>query len=74
MTKKAKVGVAPAAMDVITGFEIGTVGLMVGGRLQFVFFPSPEGDIVQVDFSFAPGTLLERSEGMIAELAGQREA
>ncbi len=47
---------------------IGTVGLIAGGRLQFVFFPSPEGDVVQVDFSFAPGTPRARSEAMIAEL------
>lgn len=47
---------------------IGSVGMIAGGRLQFVFFPSPEGDIVQVDYSFAPGTPLARSEAMIAEL------
>lgn len=45
-----------------------SIGLIVGGRLQFVFFPSPEGDIMQADFSFAPGTPKARSEAMIAEL------
>jgi multidrug efflux pump subunit AcrB len=45
-----------------------SVGLVMGGRLQFVFFPSPEGDIMQADFSFAPGTPAARSQEMIDEL------
>ncbi len=45
-----------------------TIGLVFGGRLQFVFFPSPEGDIIQADFSFASGTPKARSEAMIVEL------
>ncbi|HEX9647901.1 MAG TPA: efflux RND transporter permease subunit [Alphaproteobacteria bacterium] len=45
-----------------------SVGLVIGGRIQFVFFPSPESDVVYANFSFAPGTPRAQSEAMIAEL------
>lgn len=54
---------AVAAASLIVSF-----GLIAGGRIQFVFFPSPEGDTVLADFSFAPGTPRARSEAMGAEL------
>jgi len=44
------------------------VGLIVGGRVQFVFFPSPEGDVVYANFGFAPGTPRARAEAMVGEL------
>tara|TARA_Y100001970_G_scaffold67375_1_gene85890 strand:- start:2123 stop:5176 length:3054 start_codon:yes stop_codon:yes gene_type:complete len=44
------------------------MGLMSGGRISFVFFPSPEPDIVYVNFNFSPGTPRENSIFMIAEL------
>ena len=45
-----------------------SAGLVAGGRVQFVFFPSPEGDTVLADFAFAPGTPRSRSAEMAAEL------
>ncbi|MDP6951427.1 MAG: efflux RND transporter permease subunit, partial [Alphaproteobacteria bacterium] len=44
------------------------VGLVVGGRVQFVFFPSPEGDVVYANFGFVPGTPREHAEAMVGEL------
>ena len=46
------------------------MGLMSGGRVSFVFFPSPEPDIVYVNFNFSPGTPRENSIFMISELEG----
>ena len=45
-----------------------SAGLVAGGRVQFVFFPSPEGDTAIADFAFAPGTPRSRSAEMAAEL------
>ena len=43
-------------------------GLMSGGRVSFVFFPSPEPDIIYVNFNFSPGTPQEDTKIMIQEL------
>ncbi len=54
-----------------------SIGLIAGGRVPFVFFPSPEGDTVLASFSFAPGTPRARSAAMAAELdraLGEAEA
>ena len=45
-----------------------SAGLVAGGRVQFVFFPSPEGDTVIADFAFAPGTPRDRTADMAGEL------
>ncbi len=55
--------IAVAVASLIVG-----AGLIAGGRLQFVFFPSPESDAVFADFAFAPGTPRSRSEAMVVEL------
>jgi multidrug efflux pump subunit AcrB len=44
------------------------VGLILGGRIAFVFFPSPETDTVIANVSFAPGTPRERTADMLNEL------
>ena len=44
------------------------LGLMSGGRVSFVFFPSPEPDIIYVNFNFSPGTPRENTASMISEL------
>ncbi len=52
-------------------------GMIIGGRLPFVFFPSPESDVVFANFTFAPGTPRERTAAMIAEMEralGETEA
>ena len=44
------------------------LGLVLGGRVPFVFFPSPESDVVLANFSFAPGTPRARVKAMIEEM------
>ena len=55
-------------LSCVFGSLIVVIGLIVGGRVQFVFFPSPESDIIYTNFSFSPGTPREKSENMIVEL------
>ncbi len=45
-----------------------TVGLVAGGRVQFVFFPSPESDIIYANFTFPPGTTRDHTRNMVEEL------
>ena len=56
-------------LSCVLGSLIVVAGLMLGGRVQFVFFPSPESDIIYCNFSFAPGTTREKSEEMVFELS-----
>ena len=44
------------------------IGAIAGGRLQFVFFPSPESDTVLAGFAFVHGAPRSRSEAMVSEL------
>lgn len=43
-------------------------GLLAGGRLSFVFFPSPESDTVFANVSFAEGTKRETTLAMANEM------
>jgi multidrug efflux pump subunit AcrB len=43
-------------------------GLMAGGRIGFVFFPSPEADTVYANVAFVEGTKRETSRDMLAEM------
>ena len=43
-------------------------GLMAGGRIGFVFFPSPESDTVYANVAFVEGTKRETSLAMLQEL------
>ena len=45
-----------------------SVGLVAGGRLEFVFFPSPEAETINANVLFAPGTPRERTREMVLEL------
>ena len=45
-----------------------SVGLVAGGRLDFVFFPSPEAETINATVLFAPGTPRERTREMVLEL------
>ena len=56
-------------LSCVLGSLIVVIGLMLGGRVQFVFFPTPESDIIYCNFSFAPGTPREKSEEMVLELS-----
>ncbi len=44
------------------------IGLIAGGRLNFVFFPTPESPVVYVNAGFVAGTPRERSEAFLREL------
>jgi multidrug efflux pump subunit AcrB len=44
------------------------VGLLAGGRLQFVFFPSPEGQVVYVNAQFVAGTPKDETARFLAHL------
>ncbi len=45
-----------------------SVGLVAGGRLDFVFFPSPEAETINANVLFAPGTPRARTHEMVLEL------
>jgi multidrug efflux pump subunit AcrB len=44
------------------------VGLLAGGRIAFVFFPTPEAQIVFANATFVAGTPRERTAAFLAEL------
>jgi multidrug efflux pump subunit AcrB len=44
------------------------VGLLAGGRVQFVFFPSPEAQIVFANATFVAGTPREQSAAFLDEM------
>ncbi len=43
-------------------------GLLAGGRIGFVFFPSPESDTVYANVAFVEGTKRETSRAMLEEM------
>ena len=43
-------------------------GLIAGGRTGFVFFVSPEAEMINANILFAAGTPRERTQAMVAEL------
>lgn len=45
-----------------------TVGLLAGGRVPFVFFPTPESQILFANATFVAGTPREQSERFLQEL------
>ena len=45
-----------------------SVGLLVGGRIAFVFFPTPEAQIVFANATFVAGTPRERTDAFLGEL------
>jgi multidrug efflux pump subunit AcrB len=44
------------------------IGLLAGGRLQFVFFPTPESQILYANASFVAGTPRERTDTFLREM------
>ena len=55
------VGVAAALLIVF-------LGLIAGGRISFVFFPSPESDTLFANVAFVEGTRRETTTAMVSEL------
>ena len=45
-----------------------STGLLAGGRVGFVFFPSPESDTVFANLTMAPGTSRERTVEVLGEV------
>ncbi len=58
-------GVTVSLVAVLT---LVAVGLLVGGRVQFVFFPTPESQIVFANATFVAGTPRERSQAFLDEM------
>jgi len=55
-------------LSIVFASMIFVAGIMFGGRVAFVFFPSPEPDIIYANFSFSPGTNRDKTEEMIFNL------
>ncbi|MFW6379986.1 MAG: efflux RND transporter permease subunit, partial [Halorhodospira sp.] len=47
---------------------VAATGLIAGGRIDFTFFPEPEGTVLHANIGFAPGTPPERVERFVAEV------
>ena len=56
-------------LSCVLGSLILVIGLVLGGRVQFVFFPSPESDIIYTNFTFTPGTSRNKANRMVSELS-----
>lgn len=50
------------------GLMVMAVGLIAGGRIGFVFFPSPEGQVVFANATFVAGTPRQHTEAFLNEL------
>ena len=58
-----------ATLSAVLASFIVAIGLVAGGRVQFVFFPSPESNIIYANFAFSPGTARHVSKDMMLELS-----
>ncbi len=47
---------------------IGAIGLLAGGRIGFVFFPTPEGQVLYANATFVAGTPRAQTERFLADL------
>ncbi|MDO9600160.1 MAG: efflux RND transporter permease subunit [Azoarcus sp.] len=50
------------------GMMILAIGLLAGGRINFVFFPTPEGQVVYANATFVAGTPRAQTEAFLGEL------
>ncbi|MCE2516353.1 MAG: efflux RND transporter permease subunit [Alphaproteobacteria bacterium] len=57
-----------ATLALAFGMLILSIGMMAGGRVNFVFFSSPEADIAFGNVVMAPGTPRSQTENMLVEL------
>jgi len=55
-------------VSAVAAIMVLTVGLLAGGRVQFVFFPSPEAQLVFANATFVAGTPRERSAAFLEEI------
>ena len=47
---------------------VAAVGLIAGGRIDFTFFPEPEGTVIHANVGFAPGTPAHRVQAFLSEM------
>ena len=57
-----------ATLSLAMALLIASVGMMAGGRVNFVFFSSPEADIAYGNIIMAPGTSRQQTNEMLIEL------
>ncbi len=57
-----------ATLAIAVGGLILSIGLIAGGRVGFVFFPSPEADRVYANVQFTAGSPRDRTVAMLEEL------
>lgn len=57
-----------ATIAIAIGAVIVSVGMIAGGRVNFVFFQSPEADRLTVNFEMAAGTPRAETAAMVAEI------
>jgi multidrug efflux pump subunit AcrB len=57
-----------ATVALAFGLLIFSIGMMAGGRVNFVFFSSPEADIAFGNITMAPGTSRSQTNAMLVEL------
>ncbi len=50
------------------GLMLLAVGLLIGGRIPFVFFPSPESSVIYANATFVAGTPRAQTEAFLASL------
>lgn len=55
-------------VSIALGLLLIALGLLLGGRINFTFFPSPEGKVIYANSSFASGTPPQRVTAFITEL------
>jgi multidrug efflux pump subunit AcrB len=63
-----------ATVALVAALMLLAVGLLAGGRIAFVFFPTPEGQIVYANATFVAGTPRERTAAFLAELERSLDA
>lgn len=57
-----------ATVAITLALMILAVGLIAGGRINFVFFPTPEGQVVYANATFVAGTPRDRTAAFLEEL------
>ncbi len=55
-------------ISLILSLFIVTVGLLAGGRLNFTFFPSPDGTLLDANISFVAGTPAKQVRAFVAQV------
>ena len=57
-----------ATVSIAVALMVLAVGLIAGGRIGFVFFPTPEGQVIYANATFVAGTPRARTEAFLDEL------